>query len=43
MLIGITYRYKSIVKISDSYDSKVSEEDGEKNDYSIITSVGWDF
>jgi len=31
------------LSISDSYDSKVSELDGEKNDYSIITSVGWDF
>jgi len=29
--------------ITDSYDSKVPELEGEKNDYSIITSVGWDF
>jgi len=33
------------LSISDSYDSKVDETagEGEKNDYSIITSVGWDF
>jgi len=31
------------VLITDSYDSKVQEVEGEKNDYSIITSVGWDF
>ena len=31
------------LSITDSYDSKVQEPDGEKNDYSIITSVGWDF
>ena len=29
--------------VTDSYDSKVQELEGEKNDYSIITSVGWDF
>jgi hypothetical protein len=29
----------------ETYDSKVDESagEGEKNDYSIITSVGWDF
>ena len=33
------------LSISDSYDSKVDESagEGEKNDYSIITSVGWNF
>jgi len=31
------------LSITDSYDSKVQELEGEKNDYSIITSVGWDF
>jgi len=31
------------LSITDSYDSKVDELEGEKNDYSIITSVGWDF
>jgi hypothetical protein len=33
------------LSIVDSYDSKVDESagEGEKNDYSIITSVGWDF
>jgi hypothetical protein len=31
------------LSIMDSYDSKVGELEGEKNDYSIITSVGWDF
>jgi hypothetical protein len=31
------------LSIADSYDSKVDELEGEKNDYSIITSVGWDF
>jgi len=31
------------LSISDTYDSKVPELEGEKNDYSIITSVGWDF
>ena len=29
--------------ISDSYDSKAELTGGENNDYSIITSVGWDF
>ena len=29
--------------ISDSYDSKAELTGGEDNDYSIITSVGWDF
>jgi hypothetical protein len=29
--------------ISDSYDSKAELSGGENNDYSIITSVGWDF
>jgi len=29
--------------IADSYDSKAETAGGEKNDYSIITSVGWDF
>jgi len=31
------------LSIMDSYDSKVDELKGEKNDYSIITAVGWDF
>ena len=33
------------LSITDTYDSKVDEisGEGEKNDYSIITSVGWDF
>jgi len=31
------------LSFTDSYDSKVDELEGEKNDYSIITSVGWDF
>ncbi len=31
------------LSFTDSYDSKVNELEGEKNDYSIITSVGWDF
>jgi len=29
--------------INDSYDSKAELTGGEKNDYSIITSLGWDF
>lgn len=29
--------------IADSYDSKAELSGGENNDYSIITSVGWDF
>lgn len=29
--------------IADSYDSKAELTGGENNDYSIITSVGWDF
>jgi len=29
--------------ISDSYDSKAELTGGENNDYSIITSLGWDF
>lgn len=29
--------------ITDSYDSKAELNGGENNDYSIITSVGWDF
>jgi hypothetical protein len=29
--------------ISDSYDSKAELTGGENNDYSVITSVGWDF
>jgi hypothetical protein len=33
------------LSIVETYDSKVDESagEGEKNDYSIITSVGWDF
>jgi hypothetical protein len=31
------------LSLSDKYDSKVDPADGEKNDYSIITAIGWDF
>ena len=31
------------LSLSDKYDSKVDPLEGEKNDYSIITSIGWDF
>jgi hypothetical protein len=31
------------LSFTNSYDSKVDELDGEKSDYSIITSLGWDF
>jgi hypothetical protein len=31
------------LSLSDKYDSKVGPAEGEKNDYSIITSIGWDF
>ena len=31
------------LSLKDSYDSKVLASDGDKNDYSLITSVGWEF
>jgi len=31
------------LSFTETYDSKVDEQEGEKKDYSIITSVGWDF
>jgi len=31
------------LSFTDTYDSKVPELEGEKNDYNIITAVGWNF
>jgi hypothetical protein len=31
------------LSLKDTYDSKVLEFEGDKNDYSLITSVGWEF
>lgn len=31
------------LSLKDTYDSKVPESEGDKNDYSLITSVGWEF
>lgn len=47
--VGIEFKWEIIedlfwaLAIADSYDSKAELTGGENNDYSVITSVGWDF